>query len=212
MSVGSGLFLMNSSGGEATKLLDWEGAASISSIYGWSADGKRIVYWDGTPIRFSVFDLETRQAWVLISHPNYNIHGAELSPDGKWVAFHLPRTGSEPLKIAPVHEGKAAAEDEWITVTETAGYNKRGWWSPNGNLLYFLSTRDNSPCIWAQALDPATKRPRGEPMAVYHFHQASRSPNVPGGAEPFGPAVGGGQIVFGLGEKSGDIWLAEPGR
>jgi len=206
---GSGLFLMDSSGGEATKLLD---SGRRSSIYGWSADGKRIVYWDGSPIRFSVFDLETRQATVLISHPVYDIHGAELSPDGNWVAFHLPRLGSEALKIAPVREGKAAAEAEWITVTDTAGYNKRGWWSPNGNLLYFLSTRDNSPCIWAQALDPATKRPRGEAMDVYHFHETRRSPNVPGGAAPFGPAVGGGRIVFALAEHSGNIWLAEPAR
>jgi Tol biopolymer transport system component len=199
---------MESSGGEATKLLDWGGGASISSIYGWSADGKRIVYWDRTPIRFSVFDVETHQASVLISHPSYDIHGAELSPDGQWVAFHLPRPGSEPLKIAPVREGKAGPEAEWITVTDTAGYNRRGWWSPNGNLLYFLSTRDKFPCIWAQALDPATKRPRGEPMAVCHFHAARRSPVE--GKEPFGPAVGGGRIVFGLSEKSGNIWVAEP--
>ena len=201
------LFLMDSSGGEATKLLDPAGGVTI---YGWSADGKRIVYWDGTPIRFSVFDLETRQTSELISHPTYDIHGAELSPDGKWVAFHLPRPVSEPLKIAPVREGKAAAEAEWITVADTAGSNRRPWWSPDGNLLYFLSTRDNYKCIWAQPLDPATKRPRGEPMAVYHFHETRRSLSDSGTAS-FGPAVGGGRIVFALGEQSGNIWLAEPG-
>jgi Tol biopolymer transport system component len=48
------LFLMASSGGEATKLLDQEGGVRI---YGWSADGKKIVYWHGAPVRFSVFDL-----------------------------------------------------------------------------------------------------------------------------------------------------------
>jgi eukaryotic-like serine/threonine-protein kinase len=203
---GSGLFLMDSSGGEATKLLDWRGS---SSIYGWSADGKRIVYWDGTPISFSVFDLETRQASVLLSHPTYDIHGADLSPDGKWVAFHLRRPVSELLKIAPVRQGKAAAEANWITVAATAGRNNRPWWSPDGNLLYFLSTRDSYSCIWAQALDPATKSPRGEPMAVYHFYETRRSQ---GGAAFFGPAVGGGRIVFALAEQSGNIWLAEPAR
>ena len=159
---------MDSSGGEATKLFDPAGGVTI---YGWSADGKRIVYWHGTPIRFSVFDLEMRQSWELISHPTYDIHGAELSPDGKWVAFHMPRQGREPLKVAPVREGKAAAEAEWITVTTAAGANSRPWWSPDGNLLYFLSSRDNYQCIWAQPLDSATKRPRGGPMAIYHFHE-----------------------------------------
>ena len=160
------LFLMDSSGGEATKLLDPAGGVTI---YGWSGDGKRIVYYDGAPNRFSVFDLETRQTSELISQPGYSVHGAELSPDGKWVAFHLPRPGSEHLKIAPVRAGKAAAEEEWITVTTVAGYNIRPWWSPDGNLLYFLSERDNYQCIWAQPLDPPTKRPRGEPKPVSIF-------------------------------------------
>ncbi len=200
------LFLMESAGGEATKLLDPPGGVAV---YGWSADGKRIVYWHGAPIRFSVFDLEARQSRDLISHPTLDIHGAELSPDGKWVAFHIPGPVSEPLKIAPVREGKAAGEAEWITVTDAAGSNRRPWWSPDGNLLYFLSTRDGYPCIWAQPLDPSTKRPRGEPMAVYHFHETRRSPNMLAGAS-FGPAVGRGRIVFALGEQTGNIWLAEP--
>lgn len=134
------LFLMDSSGGEATKLLDPAGGVTL---YGWSADGKRIVYYDGSPIRFSVFDLETQQTWELISHTAYDIHGAELSPDSKWVAFHLPRPVDEPVIIAPVRAGKAAPEAEWITVTAAAGANRRPWWSPDGNMLYFLSTRDS---------------------------------------------------------------------
>ena len=129
-----------------------------------------------------------------------------MSPDGNWVAFHLPRPVSEPLKIAPVRQGKAAAEAEWITVTDTAGTNRRPWWSPNGNLLYFASSRDNYECIWAQPLDPATKQPRGEPMAVYHSHEARRKLNPLGGA----PGMGGGRMVFALSEQSGNIWLAEP--
>ncbi len=197
------LFLMASSGGEATKLLDQEGGVRI---YGWSPDGKKVVYWHGAPVRFSVFDLETRQTSELISHPTYDIHGAELSPDGNWVAFHLPRPVTEPLKIAPVRQGKAAAEAEWITVTDSVGTNRRPWWSPDGNLLYFVSTRDNYQCIWAQPLDPATKRPRGEPMAVYHSHEARRMLNPMGGA----PAMGGGRMVFALSEQSGNVWLAEP--
>jgi Tol biopolymer transport system component len=200
------LFLMESSGGEATKLLDPPGGVMI---YGWSADGKRIVYWHGTPIRFSVLDLETRQSRELISHPTLDIHGAELSPDGKWVAFHIPRPVGEPLKIAPVRDGKATGEAEWITVTAAGGSNRRPWWSPDGNLLYFLSTRDDYPCIWAQRLDPSTKRPRGEPMAVYHLHETRRSMNILGAAS-FGPAVGRGRIVFALREQNGNIWLAEP--
>jgi hypothetical protein len=34
-------------------------------------------------------------------------------------------------------------------------------WSPDSNLLYYLSKRDGFLCLWAQRLDPATKRPAG---------------------------------------------------
>jgi hypothetical protein len=46
-------------------------------------------------------------------------------------------------------------------------------------------------------------------MAIYHIHEARFT--LDGiGIPPFGPAVGGKGIVFGFGEQSGNIWLAEP--
>ena len=35
------------------------GSSGGVTDFGWSADGKRIVYWDGTPVRFSRFNRET---------------------------------------------------------------------------------------------------------------------------------------------------------
>jgi len=48
-------------------------------------------------------------------------------------------------------------------------------WSPDGNLLYFLSDRDGFRCLWAQRLDPATKRPVASPFDVHHFHRTRLS-------------------------------------
>jgi Tol biopolymer transport system component len=200
------LFLMESTGGETTKRWDPPGGGAL---YGWTADGARLVYWDGPPPRFWLFDLATRQRSELISHPTEVIYGAELSPDGKWVAFHMTLASAHQIKIASVRNDKAASEREWITITAAAGANRRPWWSPDGNLLYFLSTRDESECIWAQPLDPATKRPRGDPRAVHHFH-GERRRIARGGS--FGPAMGGGRLVFALGDLTGNVWLAEPDR
>jgi hypothetical protein len=37
-------------------------------------------------------------------------------------------------------------------------------------MAYFISNRDGYHCIWAQRLDPATKRPIGEAFGYEHFH------------------------------------------
>jgi hypothetical protein len=51
--------------------------------------------------------------------------------------------------------------------------------SPDGTLVYGSSFRDGSRCIWAQRLNPTTKRPEGAPFDVY-----------PDSARPYGPSSG----------------------
>ena len=204
-SPGSAIYLMDSTGGQARKLADLH---SGGQIYGWTADGNSLVYYRTAPIRFYLFDLRTGKEQEMTSHPTLDIHGAEPSPDLKWVAFHLPAVQNSPVKIAPLRDGHAAGESEWITVAAYPGRNSRPWWSPDGNLLYFLSMKDSYPDIWAQRLHPVTKHPLGEAFAVYHFHETRRAPNFLGAAS-FGPAVGKNQITFSLLEQSANIWIAE---
>ena len=48
-------------------------------------------------------------------------------------------------------------------------------WSPRREFLYFWSDRDGSPCLWAQRLEPGTKRPTGVPLGIQHFHSRGLS-------------------------------------
>jgi hypothetical protein len=116
--------------------------------------------------------------------------------------------GQEPAFITPVRNGIAAAEPEWIQITDqgTAG---RIWWSPEGNLLYFLSDQDGSTgCIWARRLDPRTKIPKGAPFEVWHLH--GQSETVSSGA--FGYGMTKDRLLFALRQTKGNIWLAHPRR
>jgi eukaryotic-like serine/threonine-protein kinase len=202
----AGVYLMSSSGGESTLLIPPQGKFS-TQIYAWTPDGKRIVYWWGEPIRYGLLDPQTRQSTELIAHSKYNIHGAELSPDEHWVAFNTPRSAREkPLWIAAYRNGKAADEKEWILVSRDG--DVRPWWSPDGNLLYMVSQRDGAQCIWAQRLDPATKRPVGEAFAVYHIHGA-RVKVTSSGLAFFGPAILPDSIIFGLDEETGNVWIGD---
>jgi hypothetical protein len=79
-------------------------------------------------------------------------------------------------------------------------------WSPDGNLLYVASSRDGHDCIWARRLHPVTKRPVGEPFAVFHSHSARLAFS---NQIETTLAVGNNKLVFGMGERTGNIWMAE---
>ena len=87
------------------------------------------------------------------------------------------------------------------------GMERYANWSPDGNMLYFLSERDGFRCIRGQHLDPATKHPVGPLFDVYHFHHARQSS---GNGDPvfISPAVAQDKMVFGMIETTGTIWMA----
>jgi len=175
---------------------------------GWSPDGRRIFFAMGSPVRRKSIDAVTRQQVDVIRHEKYNIHMLRQSPDGFWIAFHVPimaEEGRSPIFVAPLHNGAAGGESEWIRVTDGSGIDTTPWWSPNGTILYFLSKRDGFLCIWAQHLNSMTKQLIGEPFDVAHFHSARHAVEQVG----FGPGVSRDLLVFTMKNSGGDIWSAK---
>jgi Tol biopolymer transport system component len=175
--------------------------------YGWSADGRSIFLGRGHPSEWKSIDVATGQQTEVIHQGKYTKHMLRQSPDGNWVAFHMPivaEKGGSPIFIAPLRNGAARPESEWIQVTDGAGMDTTAWWSPNGAILYFLSKRDGAICIWAQHLNPKTKQPVGAPFDVAHFHSARLKVEEVG----FGPGVSRDLLVFTLMRSTGNIWSA----
>jgi Tol biopolymer transport system component len=202
-SDGKQLSMIPASGGEASQLLDFKG---MGAAFGWSPDSRRIVYWDSSPIRFSWFDVQSRQTAELISHPKYDIHGASLSPDQRWLLFFTPLQRKTIVRITPMRDGRAAGEAEWITVLDREANNRVPFWSRDGNLVYFLTNLDGSQCFYGQRLDPATKRPVGDPFPLYHFHQSRL--RLPPGAN-MGGVILPDRLIIASQEISSNIWIAE---
>jgi serine/threonine protein kinase/Tol biopolymer transport system component len=182
----------------------------------WSPDGQKLLYMIPEGLRqpglaLGLFDRTTRQHGVFLEHPDYAaLARARFSPDGQWVSLMaVNRTGTYRVVIVPFQGGAGPPEERWLTIApeSTVALDKPRW-SPDGNLLYYVTEADGFRCVKAQRLEPATKRPIGPPIDVYHSHQARRSlMNAWFGALEI--SLTSDRLFFNMGETTGNIWLAE---
>jgi hypothetical protein len=164
------------------------------------SDGKHIIgnTLDG---QAWILDLASRRKTALLATHHW-IATDTFSPDNRWLSFLEVSYGTgQRAYIAPTTE-VPIAESAWIDIIDGEAWA----WAPDGNLLYALSGRDGHMCVWAQRLNPETKRPVGTPFAVFHSHNAGVSlANQP----EFTLRVADGKMVFSMGERTGNIWMAE---
>jgi len=179
----------------------------------WFPDGHKLLLY-GVPFvsgrRLDSIDVNSGSRSSVFQYPRGLIL-PHVSPDGRWVAGHGIDAGITPkisIMVVPLRNGVEAEEKEWVRITDGSGFEQEVDWSPDGNLLYFLSERDGSRCIWGQKLDPANKTPMGAPFPVYHSHDPRRSiRNVR--LDYLSMSVSHNQIVFPMGELTGNIWIME---
>jgi Tol biopolymer transport system component len=195
---------MDAVGGETKKFME---SPATKMMFGWTRDGQSLVFWKGGPVRYFTLDPADGRAREPLGESRVVVHSLEFTADRRWASFHVPDAPQQPIYIAPVREGIIAPEKEWIRISDAPG-NNRPWWSPDTNLLYWVSDRDGYRCVWARRLDPATKKPVSDLFAVIHLHEARRS-LAGNGIGGFGPAVSRDRLIFALPEYSGNIWLAE---
>jgi hypothetical protein len=117
-----------------------------------------------------------------------SLRAAVLSPDEQWLAaLTTEPEGGTKLRLLPV-SGPPGSPEEWV---EVAGGDDR----------------DDFVCVWGRRLDPATKRPVGDPFALTHAHTMTMNMQIPlKGA--FTLAAGGDRLVFNAGEMAGDVYTA----
>ena len=183
----------------------------------WSKSGERLIFHGAAPpetgFRFQIAMLTLSSSEVTgLAGDELPLPDPRFSPDGNWFAFHTLSSARDrrQIFIAPVRTADLPIErNERIAVTDGSGSDGRVDWSPDGNLLYFLSDRDGFRCIWAQGLNPETKKPVGSAFGVYHAHQRRRSMmNVNPGV--IGLSVARDKLAVSMREITGNIWMMEP--
>ena len=184
-----------------------------ASIQDWFDHGRKILYKKAisTNTQLVLRDLDSLRDTLFLDHTGESITAARFSHDEHWITFQIVIDAAtrRQIYVAPVREGIAANESEWIPITDGGGLDRNATWSADDDKLYFLSERDGFRCIWMQRLDGVRKRPAGEPIAIYHFHQTRRS------LMPFQEMVAIGlsatrdRLIFSVTETNGNIWLAK---
>jgi eukaryotic-like serine/threonine-protein kinase len=204
------LYQVPARGGVSEKISD-DGALP----WDWSPDGSQILYMIEEGRRqpttgLGLFDVATRQKTDYVLSPKYSLARARFSPDGRWIAVMAFDASGVHIVVMPFRREGPPREDEWVAITEHRQFPQdKPRWSPDGNLLYYTSEADGFRCIWAQRLDPATKRPIGPPLEIYHSHSARRSLANAGIPIFWEIALTRDKLFFNLGETTGNIWMAE---
>ncbi len=138
-------------------------------LHDWSQDGEFLLCSDSR--RLFALNAKKPGETPRLDLPRSPIE-ARFSPDGRWVAFVIA-TGK-----GDTTAGFVAPMDGSNKESQICG-DLRGWsfhWAPNGNALYYWSTVDSFRCLYMQALDPRSKAPVGDPVAVLHRHESQRYP------------------------------------
>jgi Tol biopolymer transport system component len=188
------IYVVPSAGGSPEMVC--EGCGEVTD---WSPDGKRII---GNTVdgQAWVLDLASRRKTALLATHHWTSTDS-FSPDGRWLTF-LDATVWRAY-VAPFRGEGAIPESAWVAIMD----GEVQAWSPDGNLVYVSSSRDGFRCIWAQRLDPATRRPVGEPFPVFHSHDVRISLKNQAGGKVM--CIGRDRAVLSMGERTGNIWMAE---
>ncbi len=202
-----GIYTVPATGGKSRQV------APVSGwIFEWTPDNQHLLFhMKSTDPNLKMIDVRSGEVSDYLAAPGASLYQSKFSPDCHWLTLEAVFSSKGPtgddsrLFVVKVENGLPAPKQNWILVSDEHGWADKPRWSPDGNILYFLSDRDGFRCIWAQRLDPKTKQPSRPPSPIYHFHRSRLSAmNVGSGLLEFD--IAGDKIVMNLGELTGNIW------
>jgi Tol biopolymer transport system component len=166
----------------------------------WSSDERSLLIFGGNPYRVSMLDIASGNQTVLLRHDKYSLLYGRYSPDNRWVSFTARvQPNHSKIMIAPVRAKFEVPESQWIDIAE-AGPEDWANWSPDGRTIYFTSPRDGHFCLWAQRIDPVSRRPAGKAFPALHLHGNANY-------QQGGWSAAGDRIAMVLTADSGNVWL-----
>ena len=188
-------FLVQTDGGQPRQLSDLDKFALASD---WSRDGRRVLGECGPLGKMGICELDpaSGQARELLRDDK----GGELlypswSWDGGSVAFMKRRAGRTSICATPVRDGRLGGEESWVDIAPSGA---RPRFSADGASLFYEHANE----LLRQKLEPATKRPLGEPVSL------AQIPSVFSRAAPINVVcVSRDRVFFNTYEVRSNVWM-----
>ncbi|PYQ51051.1 MAG: hypothetical protein DMF78_14165 [Acidobacteria bacterium] len=180
----------------------------------WSADGKWIVatgerYADGRGsialLPLSGAPQAERQARIVTSDTCHSLYEAVISPDDRWIAFQALSASDE--RISTLY-AVARSGGTWIQLTEGRYWDSDPHWSPDGSIVYFISSRGGDLNVWGIRFDSSEGTLRSDPFHVTSF-QGPRHRIVPFSHHTIDFAVDRQRLVLVMHDLTGGIWVLD---
>ena len=148
--------------GSAERLLEGQRQQSPNAI---TPDGKQLLFREApssgpTSADVNALHLDDRRARPLL-HTTFNEMNAELSPDGRWVAYQSNESGQQEIYVRPfpnVDSGR------W---TVSTGGGTRPLWSRDGRELFYLAGGDSATRMMATPIQPGNTFAAGNARMLF---------------------------------------------
>jgi Tol biopolymer transport system component len=217
VSVAQAALGLRKIGGPERIIKRWTDGTSLFPT-GWTPDG-RFVVGSLIPAGFSVATGATtvvdwpispddpQKERVLLADPGLNLWQGSYSPDGRWLTFVAQsRTDWAHVTVHVARPGAPASE--WIRIAPNHLAVDKPRWSPNGRLLYFVST-EGSPYfnLWAVKFDPDRGMVVGDPFRITRFD--SPDLKISSGQATMEIGIAAGRALLEMEQLRGNIWLME---
>ena len=184
-------------------------AAQLERLFDWSADGGWILgaarRRKGVPYELVVLPADAQsgaERRVLASDRESNLWKARLSSDQRWVAFTAPTgPGTSAVYAVPMAGG------DRVKITGGEFFDDRPRWSPDGRIVYFLSSRSGFFNVWARRFAPERGAALGEAFAVTQFNDPAQM--IPPRTVQLGMAISRDRLIIPIAAASGNIWVLD---
>jgi Tol biopolymer transport system component len=190
---------------ESSKLSPW--------VYDWSPDGKWLLKTELNASGHAEIWLlpvaakpnAERAARKIASDPAYEPYEEHFSPDGRWIAFNADKAQADGVE-STIYVMSASGGPS-IRITEGKHWDDKPRWSPDGNIIYFLSEREGFFNVWGIRFDSGRARPTGEPFPVTTFSDPRLM--VAKTIAPVSISLTQDRLVVTMAQSSGSIWLLD---